>query len=65
MLTFKITFTVKEGNVDEFMNLVNDPAYPSEQRVLRLKELPLECTEKDIRKYFRGMSLSIFFLVSF
>lgn len=47
--------TVKEANVDEFMNLVNNPAYPSEQRVLRLKELPLECTEKDIRKYFSGL----------
>lgn len=49
-------FTVKEANVDAFMNLVNNPAYPSEQRVLRLKELPLECTEKDIRKYFSGLS---------
>lgn len=46
---------VKEANVDEFLNLVNNPAYPSEQRVLRLKELPLECTQKDILKYFSGL----------
>lgn len=53
----KYVFAVKEANVDEFMNLVNNPAYPTEQRVLRLKELPMECTEKDIRKYFSGLFL--------
>lgn len=47
--------TVKEANVDDFMNLVNDPAYPSDQRLLRLKEVPLECTEKDVRRYFNGL----------
>lgn len=52
--------TVKEANVDEFMNLVNNPAYPSDQRVLRLKELPMECTEKDIRKYFSGLFCSFY-----
>lgn len=51
----KCAITVKEANVDEFLNLVNNPAYPSDQRVLRLKEVPLEATEKDIRKYFTGL----------
>lgn len=53
-------FTVKGANVDDFMNLVNNPAYPSDQRLLRLKELPLESTEKDIRRYFSGLSLFFF-----
>lgn len=47
---------------DEFMALVGELSYPLNQRVLRLKELPAQCTAHDIRSYFQG---SLFFLRPF
>lgn len=53
-IDFIWTFLVKLADIDVFMNLVSRPSYPMDQRVLRLKELPLKCTTKDIQQYFNG-----------
>lgn len=42
------------ADLDVFMDLVNQPSYPLNQRVLCLKELSSECTAHDIRKHFKG-----------
>ena len=50
-------FAVTAANIDEFMELMNEASYPSNQRVLRFKELPSKCTAQDVRKYFNGLFL--------
>lgn len=45
---------VLAANVEDFLKLVNRSTYPSEQNVLRLKDLPVKTTVQDIHKYFEG-----------
>lgn len=49
------------------MDLVNQSSYPLNQRVIRLKELPMKCRAEDIRKYFKSLFLFTihFFLNTF
>lgn len=47
-------FAVKVANIDAFMEVINHPTYPFNQRVIRLTEVPLKCTGQDICKYFDG-----------
>lgn len=42
------------ADFDDFVDLINQPSYPLNQRVIRLKELPLKCRAQDIRQFFKG-----------
>lgn len=48
-------FEVLQANMIEFMFLISKPSYPAEQRVLRLGNLPQNCSTMEIKKYFEGL----------
>lgn len=50
-----LCLTVTAADIDAFMDLVNQPTYPSNQRMLRFKELPSNCSAQDIREFFKGL----------
>lgn len=55
--SFCICTIVAQANVSDFKKLVENPNYPSEQRVLRLENLPQNCMAEEIKKYFEGLFL--------
>lgn len=56
----EIILLVTQPRIIDFMYLVSKPSYPSEQKVLRVEQLPLSCTTDDIRNYFDSKFFSGF-----
>lgn len=50
-----LLFEVSQANMIEFMFLISKPSYPAEQRVLRIENLPQNCSTMEIKKYFEGL----------